>query len=41
MDALGAAAMALGERFGVQHASSWARVVVLTRGQLLSLAPDG
>lgn len=41
LDALGAAAMALGGRFGVQHASPWARVTVLTRGQLLNLSPDG
>jgi transposase-like protein len=40
LDALGAAAMALGDRFGVQHTSPWARVAVLTRGQLLTLAPD-
>jgi hypothetical protein len=26
--------MALGDRFGVQHGSPWARVMVLTRGQL-------
>jgi transposase-like protein len=39
LDALGAAAMALGSRFGLQHASPWAQVVVLTRGQLLNLAP--
>jgi hypothetical protein len=32
LDALEAAAVALGGRFGVQHASPWARVVVLTRG---------
>jgi transposase-like protein len=41
LDALGAAAMALGDRFGLQHASPWARVTVLTRGQLLNLSPDG
>ena len=40
LDALGAAAMALDDRFGVQHASPWARVTVLTRGQLLNLSPD-
>jgi hypothetical protein len=33
--------MALGDRFGAQHASAWARVPVLTRGQLLTLSPDG
>ena len=41
LDALGAAAMALGGRFGLQHASPWARVTMLTRGRLLNLAPDG
>jgi transposase-like protein len=41
LDALGAAALALGGRFSVQHASPWARVTVLTRGQLLNLSPDG
>jgi transposase-like protein len=41
LDALGAAAMALGDRFGVQHTGPWARVTVLTRGRLLNLAPDG
>ena len=41
LDALGAAAMALDDRFGVQCASPWARVTVLTRGQLLNLSPDG
>ena len=41
LDALGAAAMALDDRFGVQCASPWARVTVLTRGRLLNLSPDG
>lgn len=41
LDALGAAAVALGGRFGLQHASPWARVTVLTRGQLLNLFPGG
>ena len=41
LDALGAAAMALGGRLGVQHASPWTRVTVLTRGRLLNLSPDG
>ena len=41
LDALGAAAAALGGRFRLQHASPWARVTVLTRGQLLTLSPDG
>ena len=39
LDALGAAAMALGHRFAVPHASPWARVTVLTRGRLLSPSP--
>jgi transposase-like protein len=41
LDALGAAAMAMGSRFGLQDASPWARVTILTRGRLLSLPPDG
>jgi transposase-like protein len=41
LDALGAAAMTLGDRFGLQHASPWARVTVLTRGRLLSVSPAG
>ena len=41
LDAPGAAAMALGERFGVPHAGPRARVTVLTRGRLLTLSPDG
>ncbi|SRR6266566_561750 len=41
LDALGAAAMALGRRFGLQHTSLWARINVLTRGRLLSMAPAG
>jgi transposase-like protein len=41
LDALGAAAMALGDRFGLQLASPWARVTVLTRGRLLSPSPPG
>ena len=40
LDALGTAAAALGSRLGLPHASPWARVAVLTRGQLLNLAPD-
>jgi hypothetical protein len=39
LDALGAAAVALGDRFGLQHASPWARVTVLTRGRLPTLSP--
>ena len=41
LDALGAAAVALGGRFGLQHASPWARITVLTRGRLLNLSPAG
>jgi transposase-like protein len=41
LDALGTAAMALGGRFELPHASPWARVTVLTRGRLLNLSPDG
>ena len=39
LDALGAAAMALGDRFALPQASPWARVTVLTRGQLLGPSP--
>ena len=41
LDALGAAAMALGDRFAVPHASPWARVNVLTQGRLLGPSPAG
>ncbi|HEX9359450.1 MAG TPA: hypothetical protein VF933_37265 [Streptosporangiaceae bacterium] len=41
LDALGAAAMALGSRFALPHTSPWARVTVLTRAQLLNLSPAG
>jgi hypothetical protein len=41
LDALGAAALAMGGRFGLQDTRPWARVTVLTRGRLLSLSPDG
>jgi hypothetical protein len=40
LDAPGAAAVATGRRLGLDEAGLWARVVVLTRGRLLSLAPD-
>jgi hypothetical protein len=33
--------MAMGERFGLQHTSLWARITVLTRGQLLAPSPAG
>ena len=41
LEALGAAATAMGERFGLQHTSLWARITVLTRGRLLALSPAG
>ena len=41
LDVLEAAAMALGDRFVLPHASPWARVTVLTRGQLLGPSPVG
>ena len=41
LEHLGAAAMVLGRRFGLQHTSAWARVNVLTRGRLLAMAPAG
>ena len=40
LDALGAAAVAMGRRFGLHETGMWARIAVLTRGRLLSLAPD-
>ena len=39
LDALGAAAAAMGNRFGLGDAGLWERITVLTRGQLLTLAP--
>jgi hypothetical protein len=41
LEHLGAAAIAMGSRFGLQHTSPWARINVLTRGQLLTMAPPG
>jgi hypothetical protein len=41
LEHLGAAAMVLGRRSGLQHASPWALINVLTRGRLLAMAPDG
>jgi transposase-like protein len=41
LDVLGAAARAMGERFGLQDTSPWARVTVLTRGRLLAPSPAG
>ncbi len=40
LDALGAAAVAMGRRLGLDEAGLWARIVVLTRGRLLRLTPD-
>jgi hypothetical protein len=40
LDALGAAAVAMGDRFGLHDTDPWARIAALTRGRLLSLAPD-
>jgi hypothetical protein len=41
LEHLAAAALAAGDRFGLQHTSLWARINVLTRGQLLAMAPAG
>jgi hypothetical protein len=41
LDALGAAAMAMGDRFRLQDTSPWARITVLTRGRLLAPSPAG
>lgn len=41
LEHLAAAAVATGERFGLQHASVRARLNVLTGGQLLTMAPAG
>ena len=41
LEHLGAAAMVLGRRYGLQHTSLWARINVLTRGRLLAMAPAG
>jgi hypothetical protein len=41
LEHLAAAAMALGERYGLAHTSFWARINVLTRGRLLTMAPAG
>jgi hypothetical protein len=41
LEHLGAAAMVIGRRFGLQRTSVWARVNVLTRGRLLAMAPAG
>jgi hypothetical protein len=41
LEHLAAAAMATGDRYGLQHTSFWARINVLTRGRLLTMAPAG
>jgi transposase-like protein len=41
LEHLGAAAMVIGRRYGLQHTGLWARVNVLTRGRLLAMAPAG
>ena len=41
LEHLGAAAMAMGNRFGLQHTSPWARINVLTRGRLLTMPAPG
>lgn len=41
LDALGAAALALGRRFARDDADPWARINVLTRGRLLASFPAG
>ena len=41
LEHLAAAAMAMGNRFGLQHTGPWARINVLTRGRLLTMAPAG
>jgi hypothetical protein len=41
LEHLAAAAMVLGRRHRLEHTSWWARINVLTRGQLLTMAPAG
>jgi len=41
LEHLGAAAMVIGRRPGLQHTSPWALINVLTRGRLLTMAPAG
>lgn len=41
LDALGAAALALGRRFAREDTDPWARINVLTRGRLLAPFPTG
>lgn len=41
LEYLAAAAMAMSDRYGLAHTSPWARINVLTRGRLLTMAPAG
>jgi hypothetical protein len=41
LEHLAAAALVTGRRFGLEHTSWWARINVLTRGRLLTMAPVG
>ena len=41
LEVLGAAAMVVGDRFGLQNTSPWARINVLTKGRMLAMAPAG
>ena len=41
LEHLAAAALVLGRRHGLEHASWWPRINVLTRGRLLTMAPAG
>jgi hypothetical protein len=41
LEHLAAAALVLGRRHGLEHTSWWARINVLTRGRLLTMAPAG
>jgi hypothetical protein len=41
LEHLAAAALVLGRRHGLEHTCWWARINVLTRGRLLTMAPGG
>lgn len=41
LEHLAAAALVLGRRYGLEHTCWWARINVLTRGRLLTMAPAG
>jgi poly(3-hydroxybutyrate) depolymerase len=41
LEHLAAAARVTGHRYGLEHTSWWARINVLTRGRLLTMAPAG